>query len=432
MVENLLVACVQQRLRLPQTIDDHRDDLQRFMRVAQNKGVRLVIFPELAGLMPMVPLLVDYRSQLLKRADRGRRRNASLWTRVNGAMSGRVAALLRADLRLSIGGLLDVAADTLWEVYTTTYGELARSFGVTVVAPSAYLPDPFDGVIRNLAGVFGPDGNLLGTQAKVVLHHEDEDLAQAGSGWDVIQTEIGSLGIMLGSDVLFPEVGRILAFQGAEILVGMAACPDPALYHKIRSGMLARMQDNQLFGLISFLVGPNQISRRREAYVGKSAIFAPQELTPRFSGVLVEMGNQRTEGVLSAEWDFNALRKLWESSDTPVRKQLPSSQVNQLMAALYLRLQGGGHRQLDADDGEDSEADPLPVRSLDDLAVHGSVTSRWPLTSYEDDSLAEDWAEEWGMDSQSSSSSVSATPQTVRYDDETDEMDALPQPPEKS
>ena len=149
---------------------------------------------------------------------------------------------------------------------------------------------------------------MLGTQSKVLLHPEDQDLAQAGAGWDVVPSDVGRLGIMIGSDVLYPEVGRLLAYQGAEVLICQGACPDPVLYNKVRSGMLARMQDNQLFGLVSFLVGANELSRRqRTPFLGKSAIFAPQELTPRYNGVLVEMGNQRSEGVLTAEWDFQAL-----------------------------------------------------------------------------------------------------------------------------
>ena len=51
---------------------------------------------------------------------------------------------------------------------------------------------------------------------------------------------------MIGSDVLFPEVGRLLAFQGAEVLITLAAATSQADYNKLRAGALARMQDNQL------------------------------------------------------------------------------------------------------------------------------------------------------------------------------------------
>ncbi|MCB0072310.1 MAG: hypothetical protein KDE20_12660, partial [Caldilineaceae bacterium] len=191
-------------------------------------------------------------------------------------------------------------------------------------------------------------------------------------------------------------------------------------------------QDNQLFGLVSFLVGDNQLGTdKRAPYVGKSAIFAPQELTPRYSGVLVEMGNQRSEGVLTAEWDFAALRNLWETSDTPLRRQLPSSQVNQLMASLYARVDNSEHLQLGAD-----MAIPDDVRTLDDLPVVASVTSRWPLPQYmvdEDDldaaEVDDDWLDEWAPNKGPADVEVDRDAHPVKFDEETDEMDALPGSP---
>ena len=84
MAERIVVACVQQRMHLPLTLDEYREDLRRFMRVAVNKQARLVIFPELGGVMVAPPILRDFRSLLLKRYDRGRRRHASLWQRMAG------------------------------------------------------------------------------------------------------------------------------------------------------------------------------------------------------------------------------------------------------------------------------------------------------------------------------------------------------------
>lgn len=386
MAERIVVACVQQRMHLPLTLDEYREDLRRFMRVAVTKQARLVVFPELGGVMVAPPILRDFRSQLLKRADRGRRRQATLWQRLVGGMAGSVVAVVGADFRRGLAALLDVAAPEIWRAYEDVFGGLAREFGVTVVAPSAYLPDPLDGVIRNLAGVFDSNGQMVGRQAKVVLHPADADIAQAGATWDVIPTEVGQIGLILGSDVLYPEVGRLLAYQGADLFVVQAACTDALLYQKIRAGALARMQDNQLFAALSFLVGDNRLSRaQRTPFTGKSAIFAPQEMTPRSNGVLVEMGNLRSEGVLAAQWDFTALRELWETSETPVRQQLPLQQAGQLLAQLYARLQTlpkvASLEQLpgDAVDANvGSKRALLPAQSLDDLVVIATVTQRWP------------------------------------------------------
>lgn len=398
MAERIVVASVQQRMHLPLTLDEYREDLRRFMRVAATKQARLVVFSELGGVMVAPPILQDFRSQLLKRYDRGRRRHASLVQRVMGGMAGAMASMFGADFRRGLGALLDVAAQDLWNAYVDVFGGLAREFGVTVVAPSAYLPDPVDGVIRNLAAVFDSNGQMTGRQAKVVLHPADADLAQAGSTWDVISTEVGQIGLILGSDVLYPEVGRLLAYQGAEMLVVQAACTDQLLYEKIRAGTLARMQDNQLFAAVSFLVGENRLSRaQRTPFAGKSAIFAPQELTPRSNGVLVEMGNLRSEGVLAAQVDFASLRELWETSETPVRRQLPLQQAGQVLAQLYARLQGlpkvADLEQLPVTNhvtNHDANGTPKanvtalgPTQRLDDLAVIAEITQKWPLQPLE-------------------------------------------------
>ena len=386
--DRLVVACVQQKMRLPLTTDEYREELRRFLRVAAGKQARLVVFPQMGGVMAAPPILRDFRSQLLKQADRGARRQASLWQRALGAMAGLAAGLVRADFRSGLVALLDVAGADLWQATQETFGGLAREFGITLVAPSAYLPDPVDGVIRELTCVFGNNGELLGRQAKVVAAAEDQGLAQPGTTWDVIATEVGRLGIILGNDVLYPEVGRLLAYQGADALVVQAACADALHYNKIRAGTLARMQDNQVFAVLSCMVGVNRLGRGAvKAYVGKSAIFAPQELTPRENGVLVEMGTARAEGVLAAPWEYAALRRLWETSATPLRRQLPVQQAGQMLAQLYARLQG-----LPAPDHaaqaavEDTQAAMTAITSspskstlqLEDLAVIGSVTHVWP------------------------------------------------------
>ena len=256
-----------------------------------------MIFPELGGLMIVPPLLADFRSSLLKRADRGRRRSASLWEKFVGGVAGSAAGMFKASFQSGLGGLLDVDAPRIWEQYREIYGGLAKEFGVTLVAPSAFLPDPptaWSGTLRRCSV---RTANLVGTQAKVMIGKRDEAFCRPGTTWDIIRTEIGALGLMLGSDVLYPEVGRLLALQGAEVLVALGAAASIAQYNKLRAGALARMQDNQLFAACAFVVGPDLLQTPPgSTFLGKSAIFAPQEITQRQNGVLVEMGNYDQRG----------------------------------------------------------------------------------------------------------------------------------------
>ena len=54
-MDKFTVACIQQKMHLPQDLAEYRADLDRFARVAQAKNARLVIFPELAGMMDVYP-----------------------------------------------------------------------------------------------------------------------------------------------------------------------------------------------------------------------------------------------------------------------------------------------------------------------------------------------------------------------------------------
>jgi len=122
-------------------------------------------------------------------------------------------------------------------------------------------------------------------------------------------------------------------------LIGVSVIPwkFPATYRKIRQGALARCQENQLYGLVSFLVGADPFAGPEEpVFMGKSAIFAPLDFTPRFTGVMTELGSAQAEGVITAEWDYPALQELWRASETPLRREMPLEQVG-LLAQVYGR-----------------------------------------------------------------------------------------------
>jgi predicted amidohydrolase len=247
-----------------------------------------------------------------------------------------------------VGARQTLSADAAGLVsdYEDTFAELARAYQLAIVAGSAYLPDA-NGVVRHRASVFGPDGALLGRHDKLVLSPEDTALAQAGDAWHVINTPAGRVGILLGEEALYPEAGRILAYEGAEILITLAAVGDETLAAHIRAATIARAQDNRCFALASFLVGRNYIAADEgsaPAFLGKSGVYAPLEMTPRYAGVLVEMGTAEAEGLLTAELDRPKLQWLWTHGSYAVRANMPMDLFGRYLPALY----GSGHSLADA------------------------------------------------------------------------------------
>ncbi len=51
----LVVASVQQQMRLFESLDEYRKELNRFLYLARAKGARLVVFPALTGVMAATP-----------------------------------------------------------------------------------------------------------------------------------------------------------------------------------------------------------------------------------------------------------------------------------------------------------------------------------------------------------------------------------------
>ena len=337
-MEEIVVGCVQLKIRLPQDREELEQHLLRFVRLAQTKRVRLLVFPQFTGLMSAALVAKGGRAGLLKQADRARRANASFWTRTQAKLASGAAVLLGADFGAALEGLLLQKPEVVWESYASLFSAVARYHGMTVVAGSSYLEDPTDGTVRHLALVFGPDGHLLGQQAAVTLPADEHPLIEAGQGWQVIATPVGRLGLLLGSDALFPEAGRLLAFAGAEALIGLGAVTKPVHAHRQRQGLLARVEDNQLHGMSSFAVGYNPFTPADETpYIGRSLIAAPAALTPRMNSVLVEMGTDSTEGLITAEWNYHTLQDHWAADDLRVRAGLPVDRLGPTLSTVYAR-----------------------------------------------------------------------------------------------
>lgn len=362
-MDKVIIACAQQQMRLFESADGFRREISRFLNMARAKGAALAVFPPLTGVMAASPRVQGLSVRLLKQAAE-RQRKTSFWQRTRGAVAEGTASLFGASFRKSFAQTLAVEPAELASDYEETFAELARAYELAIVAGSAYTPDA-NGVVRHRSSVFGADGALLGRHDKIVLAPEDRDLAQPGDAWHVVDTPAGRVGILLGEEALYPEAGRILAYEGAEILVTLAAVGDETLAAHIRAATIARAQDNRCFGLASFLVGRNYMAADEgsaPAFTGKSGIYAPLEMTPRYGGVLVEMGTAEAEGLLTAELDRAKMQWLWTHGSYPVRAHMPMDLFGRYLPSLY-----GSGRTLENVWPEDDGRPALPAPSANVL-----------------------------------------------------------------
>ena len=125
---------------------------------------------------------------------------------------------------------------------------------------------------------------------------------------------------MIGEDVLFPESGRLLAYQKSDILINLAACDGRVSFHQMRHAFLARLNENELVGAQSYLIGPNRLTPSGQDFVGKSGLLVPIRLSPRLDGILFEIGAMTVEGIIAEALDLGAMRHQW-TQDRPRLRQ---------------------------------------------------------------------------------------------------------------
>jgi predicted amidohydrolase len=158
---------------------------------------------------------------------------------------------------------LDAAG--LWELVDQASGRItrdiqaaAKALGVHVVWPS-YRRGPEPGVVYNSAILIGPDGEIVGIYDKT---HPAPWERTSGGGWatvgtraDVFETALGNIGMMICYDGDFPELSRLLAVKGAEVIVRASALQRSYDIWYITNA--ARAYDNHVYLVASNLVGPD-------------------------------------------------------------------------------------------------------------------------------------------------------------------------------
>lgn len=132
--------------------------------------------------------------------------------------------------------------------------DLAKQNQIYIVAGS--IPERDDGQIYNTSFVFDNKGNFIAKHRKMHLFDieipgeitfRESDTLSAGNTITVVETEYCKIGLAVCYDIRFPEMMRLMALQGADILIL------PAAFNTITGPdhwellMRTRAVDNQIF-----------------------------------------------------------------------------------------------------------------------------------------------------------------------------------------
>ena len=105
---------------------------------------------------------------------------------------------------------------------TEFYGSLAKELGVVIVTSLFEKRAP--GLYHNTAVVIENDGTIAGKYRKMHIpddpaYYEKFYFTPGDLGFHPIDTSIGRLGVLVCWDQWYPEAARLMALQGAELLI---------------------------------------------------------------------------------------------------------------------------------------------------------------------------------------------------------------------
>ena len=105
---------------------------------------------------------------------------------------------------------------------TELYGDVAKECGVVLV--TSLFERRAAGLYHNTAVVFDSDGKIAGKYRKMHIpddpgYYEKFYFTPGDLGFHPIQTSVGRLGVLVCWDQWFPEAARLMALQGAELLI---------------------------------------------------------------------------------------------------------------------------------------------------------------------------------------------------------------------
>jgi predicted amidohydrolase len=217
----------------------------------------------------------------------------------------------------STGFTPGVSTEQLWELVDVVPGritapiqDVAARLRVHVVF-GTYERGPSPETVYNTAVLIGPDGSVLAAYHKTHLFcgegHRDGGWVTPGDGVAVVRTSLGSIGLTVCFDGDYPELFRVTAIRGAEVI-----CRPSALLRSADIWQLtnrARAYDNHVF-----VVGANATGTDPAGviYFGNSMIVTP------IAEVIAQAASH--EGWVSARLDpATALRSLTPGSNVPQR-----------------------------------------------------------------------------------------------------------------
>ncbi len=192
--------------------------------------------------------------------------------------------------------------------FVKRFSRLAISYNINIITGS--MPEIVNNNLYNVGYLCKRDG---GVERYEKLHITPDEAKvwgmQGGNTIQSFKTDCGKVGILICYDVEFPEVSRILANEGIDILFVPFLTDTQNGYARVRNCAHARAIENECYVAIAGCVGNLPKVHNMDIQYAQSVVFTPCDFAFPTNGIKAE-ATPNTEMILIADVDIDLLREL--------------------------------------------------------------------------------------------------------------------------
>jgi len=191
--------------------------------------------------------------------------------------------------------------------YLDMFTEMAVKYDVNVIGGSQFVVE--HDTLYNTSYLFRRDGSI-GKQYKIHITPSERKWwgITPGDKIEVFETDCGVIGIQVCYDIEFPELTRIAAQKGAQIIFVPFNTDTRHGYLRVRHCAQARCIENHLYVAISGCTGNLPFVENADIHYAQSGIFTPADAEFARDAVAAEC-NPNVETLIIHDLDFQQLRR---------------------------------------------------------------------------------------------------------------------------
>jgi len=188
------------------------------------------------------------------------------------------------------------------------FSDLAISYNINIITGS--MPEIVDNNLYNVGYLCKRDASVERFEKIHVTPDEAKVWGmQGGNNIRTYETDCGRIGILICYDVEFPELSRILAEEGIDILFVPFLTDTQNGYSRVRNCAQARAIENECYVAIAGSVGNLPKVHNMDIQYAQSVVFTPCDFSFPTNGIKAE-ATPNTEMILIADVDVDLLREL--------------------------------------------------------------------------------------------------------------------------